>query len=405
MNRRNFLAYSAAAGITTAFSKTFSFASKSLNLPDSGADDSGELSYHTLESIRFTPVKLIYPRLVGKNSHKGIHGLGPTATVCTLTTKQGASGIGMLRSSQKKAEEIFSQLKGKKITDVFALETGVSDQAQTFDIPLHDLAGIILNKPVYKLLGGDRAIPTKYYSGMIYMDDVDIKDKQAGFEKILEECQYDYNRGYRQLKLKIGRGFKWMSPEEGLKRDVEITRLVHRNFPDIEILVDGNDGFTPKDFIRYLEQLEDVPIFWIEEPFRENITDNAMLRKWLNENMKRSTLLADGETDPELKLILEMGKKQILDVFIGDIMGYGFTNWRKVMPALKENGLLGSPHNWGEYMKSIYSAHIAWGLGNVVTLEGVTASSNDIDFGYYRLDKGILLPSDAPGFGMTLLKQ
>jgi len=74
------------------------------------------------------------------------------------------------------------------------------------------------------------------------------------------------------------------------------------------------------------------------------------------------------------------------------------------MPSLKENGLLGSPHSWGEYLKTIYTAHIAWGLGNVVTIEGVTCFSNDIDFGLYRLDKGVLLPSDAPGFGMTLLK-
>ena len=404
MNRRNFLTYAAAAGITTAFSNTLSVAGKSFNDLAINQDNSSELSYHTFESIRFTPVKLNYPRLVGKNSQKGIHGLGPRVTVCTITTKQGASGIGMLRGSQQKAEELFVQMKGKKITDFFALETGVTDQAQIFDIPLHDLAGVILKKPVYQILSQEPPVITKYYSGMIYMDDVDIKDKHAGFDKILEECQFDYNYGYRQLKLKIGRGFKWMPPEEGLKRDVEITRLVHRYFPDIDILVDGNDGFTIQTFINYLEQLEDVPIWWIEEPFRETIEDNTILRKWLNDNRKRPTLLADGEANPDLKLALEMGEKQILDVYIDDIMGYGFTNWRKLMPTLKEHGLLASPHSWGEYLKTIYTAHIAWGLGNVVTIEGVTCSSNDIDFGLYRLEKGVLLPSDAPGFGMTLLK-
>ena len=404
MNRRNFLAYTAAAGISTAFGNTSNLGNKILNDSNFNSDDLTDLSYHTLETIRFTPVKLNYPRLVGKNSQRGIHGLGPTVTVCTLTTKQGASGIGMLRGSQQKAEELFTQLKGKKITDFFDPKTGVSDLVQIFDIPFHDLAGVVLNKPVYKILSNKPPVITRCYSGMIYMDDVDIDDKQAAFDKILEECQYDYNRGYRQLKLKIGRGFKWMPKEEGLKRDVEITRLVHRYFPDIDILVDGNDGFTVKEMIRYLEQLEDVPIFWIEEPFRETVEDNTILRKWLNDNRKRSTMLADGEANPDLKLALEMGKKQILDVYLDDIMSYGFTNWRKLMPTLKENGLLGSPHSWGEYLKTIYTAHIAWGLGNVVTIEGVTCFSNDIDFGLYSLDKGVLLPSDAPGFGMTLLK-
>ena len=404
MNRRNFLTYAASAGIATAFTNTLPLAGKVLNGLNQSLDPSDELSKHTLENIRFTQVKLNYPRLVGKNSIRGIHGNGPTVTVCTLTTNQGASGIGMLRGSRQRAEDLFTQLKGKKITDFFILESGVTNQAQIFDIPLHDLAGIILNKPVYKLIGNQQAVITNYYSGMIYMDDVDIKDKTAAFDKILEECQYDYNRGYRQLKLKIGRGFKWMSPEEGLKRDVEITRMVRRYFPDIDILVDGNDGFTIKTLISYLEQLEDVPIWWIEEPFRETIADNTILRKWLNENRKRNTLLADGEADPDLPLALEMGKKQILDVYLDDIMGYGFTNWRKLMPTLIEHQLLASPHAWGEYLKSIYAAHIAWGLGNVATIEGVTCFSNDIDFGLYRIEKGVLVPSDAPGFGMTLLK-
>lgn len=400
MNRRNFLSYAATTGIATLFPTSLSSSGIISLTPES----TKELSYHILEDIKFTKVKLSYPRLVGKNAKLGIHGHGPTISICTLTTKQGASGIGMLRGSQERAEDIFAQIKGKKITDVFALDSGVLDIAQIFDIPLHDLAGIILKKPVYQLLGQESPIITRCYSGMIYMDDVDIKENRKALDKILEECFYDYNRGYRQFKLKIGRGFKWMSPEEGLKRDVEVTRLVNHYFPDVDILVDANDGYTLKDFIRYLEQLEDVPIWWIEEPFRETVDDFTILRKWLSENRKRSTLLADGELRPDLKLALEMGKKQVLDVYLEDIMGYGFTNWRKLMPSLKEHGLLASPHNWGDYLKTIYTGHLAGGIGNVITNEGVTCFSSDIDFGFNRLERGAFIPSSTPGFGMTLLK-
>ena len=269
--------------------------------------------------------------MVGKNAQLGVHGHGPTVTLCTLSTKQGASGIGMLRGSEEKAEEIFNQIKGKKVSEVFSVDSGVTDLSQVFDIPLHDLAGVILKKPVYQLLGQESPIITKCYSGMVYMDDVDIKDNRKAFDKILEECFYDYKRGYRQFKLKIGRGFKWMPAEEGLKRDVEITHMVNRYFPDVDILVDANDGYTVKNFIRYLEQLEDISIWWIEEPFRETVDDFTVLRKWLNDNRKRNTLLADGEASPDLNLALEMGKKQVLDVYLEDIMGYGFTNWRKLM--------------------------------------------------------------------------
>ncbi|MDD3780749.1 MAG: enolase C-terminal domain-like protein [Proteiniphilum sp.] len=399
MNRRNFLGYAAYTGLAAMLPGTISGSATNFT-----SDQNNELDYHIIDNLRFTSVKLSYPRLVGKNAQLGIHGHGPTVTLCTLSTKQGASGIGMLRGSEEKAEEIFNQIKGKKVSEVFSVDSGVTDLSQVFDIPLHDLTGVILKKPVYQLLGQESPIITKCYSGMVYMDDVDIKDNRKAFDKILEECFYDYNRGYRQFKLKIGRGFKWMPAEEGLKRDVEITHMVNRYFPDVDILVDANDGYTVKNFIRYLEQLEDISIWWIEEPFRETVDDFTVLRKWLNDNRKRNTLLADGEARPDLNLALEMGKKQVLDVYLEDIMGYGFTNWRKLMPRLIENGLQASPHNWGDYLKTIYTGHLAGGIGNVVTNEGVTCFSSDIDFGFNRVENGVFIPSSSPGFGVTLLK-
>lgn len=42
--------------------------------------------------------------------------------------------------------------------------------------------------------------------------------------------------GYRSFKLKIGRGGKWMPFEEGLKRDIEVTRMVREFFPKAKFL-------------------------------------------------------------------------------------------------------------------------------------------------------------------------
>jgi len=70
-------------------------------------------------------------------------------------------------------------------------------------------------------------------------------------------------------------------------------------------------GMTPQDFIRYLEGIEDVPVWWIEEPFRETMNDFKMLREWLDNNRRRNTLLADGEAHPDLPLALEMGREWI----------------------------------------------------------------------------------------------
>jgi D-galactarolactone cycloisomerase len=64
-----------------------------------------------------------------------------------------------------------------------------------------------------------------------------------------------------------------------------------------------------------------------------------------------------------------------------------------------------SPHCWGNRLKTNYTAHLSAGLGNVCTIEGVTCESDDIDYGDYQINNGKLSVSDAPGFGMKLLKK
>ena len=84
-------------------------------------------------------------------------------------------------------------------------------------------------------------------------------------------------------------------------------------------------------------------------------------------------------------------------------IGLGFTPWRQLMPELVEMGISASPHNWGSLLKTHYTSHLHGGLGNLVTIEGVTCTSDDVDFGKYELEDGILTPSPDPGFGMELI--
>ena len=56
-------------------------------------------------------------------------------------------------------------------------------------------------------MGAIQPETTLCYSGMIYFDDLTpFYNKPAGVDIILKECQFDYDLGYRQFKLKIGRG-------------------------------------------------------------------------------------------------------------------------------------------------------------------------------------------------------
>jgi len=361
-----------------------------------------ELQYHKIIQVKSKQVKMRWPRLVGKNSIKDVHGWGPTLTAYEITTDKGAIGWGT--GKQANLEESLKNLKGKSVSDFFIPDIGVTDSKMIpFDIAFHDLAGKILNKPVYKLLGAKKPVTVKCYSGQLCFDDLEPADKPAGIDALVKDCEWDYNYGYRQFKLKIGRGWKWMPLKEGIKRDIDVTRTIAKMFPDCDILVDGNDGFTADNLIRYLEGVADIKLFWIEEPFRETIRDYTQLKNWLNTNYKFNVFLADGEAAPDLQLALELHKSNLLDIYIEDIIGLGFTKWRKLNPELKRIGMLSSPHNFGDLLKSYYTSHLIAAQGNAATIEGVTCTSNEVDFGNYEIKAGKIIPSPDPGFGMKLL--
>lgn len=367
------------------------------------SDINKELDKHSISEIEFKNIRLHYPRLVGRNAQGGIHGTGPNIKIATIYTNKGAMGWGMLQARGDEQKKSASYIKDKTVSELFLPAIGVTDdKAHPFDIVLHDLAGKILDKPVYELLGRTSPFITNCYSGMIYFDDLEPEENPVGVDKIIEECQYDYNVGYRQFKLKIGRGNKWMPHDEGMKRDIEVTKLVAENFPDCDILVDANNGYSFKDTITYLDGIGEIDLFWLEEPFHENYKDYLKLRNWMLDN-GREIFLSDGEAKPDQELLMDLYEKRILDFHLTDIVGYGFTPWRKLMPQLVEMGISASPHAWGSLLKTYYNAHLAGGLGNIPTTEGVTCESDDVDFGKYTLEEGKLTPSSEPGFGMRLL--
>ncbi|HAY79079.1 MAG TPA: mandelate racemase/muconate lactonizing protein [Planctomycetaceae bacterium] len=391
MDRRAFLNQTA---LTTA----------ACTLPSLALAADSPLSEHRIDRVEFRTVSVPWPRQVGRNSTKGIHGQGPTRLrVCVLHTNRGATGWGQTQGKTGKAEQLLELVQGKSIAELIDPRTGItSDKYHAIDIPLHDLAGVILERPVWALAGADEPRLTKVYSGMIYFDDLDPADNPAGIDQVLENCRWDYEYGYRQLKVKIGRGTKWMPPKVGLQRDIDVVKAIHQAFPKVEILVDGNNGFTVDTMIAFLDGIADVPLFWIEEPFHETVTDWTRLRDYLVANGRKETLRADGEAKPDFATLERLQRDHTLNVRLEDICGHGFTRWRHQMPRLTRQGIAASPHTWGTALKTVYAAHFAAAYGNAPTIEGVTTRGGDVGFGENKIVHAQFHPSHQPGFGLAL---
>lgn len=364
-----------------------------------------KLSSVTIAEMEIKHIKVTWPRQVGKNSRLDVHGFGPETKFAVINTNE-YQGIGQTNSiNDVKLNTEKDILIGKSIWSAIDPSTlMVKKEYRTFDIAIYDIIGVILNKPAYKLFGKPVSNRVKCYSGMIYCDDLEYDTYAAGLKQVLDNCQYDYDLGYRYFKLKIGRGGKWMERGAGLERDIEITKEIHKKFPDVTILVDANDAYTVEECIEYLEGISPIEPYWVEEPFRENKEDYEILHEWRIKNAP-NIRLADGELKPIKNLLLDLGSQGIIDVYLPDIIGVGFSNWLELGAELKSRGIMGSPHNWGTYFKTVYSAHFAMAFGNVDIIEGVTiVDAEEVDFGEFNLKNGYFIPSKKAGFGMTLKK-
>jgi L-alanine-DL-glutamate epimerase-like enolase superfamily enzyme len=208
--------------------------------------------------------------------------------------------------------------------------------------------------------------------------------------------------GYTAFKVKVGRGGMWMAHDEGLKRDIDVIHAIRKEFPDSEILIDANDKYSLQDTIDFMEAVKEVGIYWIEEPFIENVKDFYILREYLAKNSPQ-TLIADGESNWDIDLLIKLAEEKLIDVFLMDIHGYGFTKWRKMMKKIQELGILASPHNWGEKLKTHYSAHMAVAFPNEIkTIEGVPDITEGILFDDYVIKDGKITVPEKGGFGMDI---
>jgi len=406
MKRRNFLRTGALTAIGGALSLNNHACTRAKHADHSlEMTNYPELDQHKIDKYELMEVNFHWPRFVGKNGRIDFHGQHHKSTVIRLYTDQGATGWGL---SGNRAKGLFHFMKNKKVSDLIHPKYGIIDISldQTVEFALFDLCGNILNQPVYKLIGnsGNKELPV--YSGMIYLDELNPDNISKSLDIILENCEWDYNYGYRQFKAKIGRSGRWYPHAEGLKKDIEVMQLMHQAFKDrdTELLVDANDMYDLKDTMQFLEGIGDIPLFWVEEPFRETLNEGRELRQWMDNNGFEKTLYADGELNPDFDVCLTLGKEKALNVFLPDTYDYGFTRWINLMPYLKNMGMTSSPHAWGDRLKTHYTAHLAAGLGNVVTVEGVTCLSDDIDYGNYSIIDGKIHVPDSPGFGMKLLK-
>lgn len=148
---------------------------------------------------------------------------------------------------------LWDKMLGKG-TEAFALGSSgaIVSAISAVDVALWDIAAKIMKTPIYNMLGGlyRRTIPV-YASGC-------FASAAAKPEELVEESYGYVKEGFRAMKMKIG---------FDAKKDLANIKIVREAIgPDIQLMVDANQGYDLPTAIRMARDMQKYDITWFEEP-------------------------------------------------------------------------------------------------------------------------------------------
>lgn len=230
-------------------------------------------------------VKDIVVKIITDTGNIG-YGEAPPTGVITGDTK--GSIISAIKEHIKKSiigmeidniEEIL-QIVQKSVVKNFSAKAAI-------DMAIYDLYGQLYGAPLYKLLGGYRSeIET----------DITISVNEP--EEMAKDALEAVKLGYKTLKIKVGK-----DSLKDIERMKEIRKAVG---DDINLRIDANQGWKPKEAIYTLRDMEEqgLNIEFVEQPVAAHDIEGL---KFVTDNVHIPVLADESVFSPEDALkIMEM---------------------------------------------------------------------------------------------------
>ena len=341
------------------------------------------------------------PKFVGKNARLGDHGDRATDRMVRLFTNAGLEGLGNCRAD----ETALASLLGRNPFDFFRPEApAMKGPLGAGTMPLWDLAGQALKRPVFELLGGKGPGRVPVYDGSIYFADLLPQYADRWQERFKEEIELGLQRGHRAFKIKIGRGAKWMPVEEGYERDKAVLKTIREHAgPDMALGADANNGYDLERAKRLLTDLPDIGLAFFEEPFPEQVEQDLELKAFIA-GRKLKTLIADGETQRALDAYRPFMEARAVDVYNGDMNHYGIEGILTGAAWAGAQGLFVGPHNWGSLVGFYMMLHVGRAIPNFYRAESDPLDNDVLVADGYAIKDGLARVPDAPGFGLKIVE-
>jgi L-rhamnonate dehydratase len=352
------------------------------------------------------------PRPAGSNARLGPHGGIVRPSIARVTCDDGSTGIGPARLTREQAEPLLGQpLDALLLADEGAAravrpDAAAGDSWVSLEYPLWDLATKMAGVPVYALAASvaghaASAVPLRVrcYDTSLYIDDLDVADDGDAATLIADEARQGYERGHRNCKIKVGRGARHMPLEQGTRRDIAVIRAVRAAMgPDAIVMIDANNGYNLNLAKRVLLETADCNLYWLEEPFHEDVVLYRDLQEWIGKQ-GLSVQIADGEGQAAPSL-LTWASEGIIDVVQYDIQSLGFTRWLEIGKQIDSWGGSAAPHHYGGFFGNFTSGHLAAAIRGFEAVEWDEATVPGVDTSRYQVREGWVEMPSVPGFGL-----
>ena len=260
------------------------------------------------------------------------------------------------------------------------------------DNALWDLAGKILDQPVYKLLGGYTNRVRVYAAGGYYAEGKTIED-------LVKEMESNVAEGFTAVKMKVG-GWRF-----GIKMETDVQRVsaVREAIGDeIDLMVDANNAWNAYEAKRFAKLIEPYHPFWFEEPVHPDDIEGSL-------EVKASTFIpiASGENEFTHYGFRDLISKRAVDIVQADpnIAG-GLTEIRKIAAMADAYHIHFAPHGG-----HIIGSHAVAAFPNGLIVECYASKASpyrdpDPPPRLYNdpleVKNGWIEIPDKPGFGMEI---
>lgn len=199
----------------------------------------------------------------------------------------------------------------------------------TLNVAMWDAWSRSNGQPIYRMFGCHRRpIPVYGSGGWISYTDEELVEETVNYKK----------RGFTAVKIKVG------SPD--MERDIRRLHLVREAVgPEVKIMMDANQGMDVPSAVKLISQVEDLGIFWFEEP-----VTNTDFEGYATIHAKTKVSLAMGEREYSTVALRELIGRRALDLWQPDLIRLGgVESWRDSAALANAYNIPVLPHYYKDY--------------------------------------------------------